>query len=74
VWARQHGCDWDKDECLRLVVSSDIVESGQLEMLQWMREHEGVWDERICEYAEWYDKLEVLQWAKANNCPGAENY
>jgi hypothetical protein len=69
LWARTHGCDWDEDYCLR-----DVVARGQLEVLQWMREHQGVWDERICQYAVEFDVPEVLQWAKANNCPGAENY
>jgi hypothetical protein len=81
MWARAHGCDWDEDHCLRRVddfghggrfIPSTFAES--LETLQWMREHQGVWDERICQYAVEYDKPEVLQWAKANNCPGAENY
>ena len=39
-----------------------------------MRVHEGVWDERICQYEVEHGHAEVLQWAKDNNCPGAENY
>jgi hypothetical protein len=67
--ARTHGCDWDKDYCLQCVVAR-----GPLEVLQWMRVHEGVREERICEYAVEYELPEVLRWAKDNNCPGAENY
>jgi hypothetical protein len=69
MWARTHGCDWDEDFCLR-----EVVARGHLETLQWMRVHEGVWDERISQYAVKYNKSEVLQWAKNNNCPGADNY
>ena len=67
IWAG--GCDWDEDVCLL-----QVVNISQLEVLQWMREHEGVWDERICQYAAEMGKPEVLQWAKDNSCPGAENY
>jgi hypothetical protein len=58
IWARTHGCDWDEDECLQQVVGC-----GELEVLRLMREREGVWDERICEYAVEYD-VPVLHWAR----------
>jgi hypothetical protein len=45
--------------CLR-----DVVARGQLEVLQWMREHQGVWDERICQYAAEFDVPEVLKWRR----------
>jgi hypothetical protein len=64
-----HGCDWDEDYCLR-----DVVARGQLEVLQWMREHEGVWDERICQHAARIRRTGGVAVAKSNNCPGAENY
>jgi hypothetical protein len=57
-----------------LASSVIVVEYGQLEMLQWLRVHEGVWDERICEYAVEFGNAEVLQWAKDNSCPGADDY
>ena len=42
---------------------------GNLELLQWLREHDYPWDAGTCANAVFGSHLEVLRWALANGAP-----
>ena len=45
------------------------AKGGQLEVLQWLREHGCPWGPDTCLFAAERGHLAVLQWARANACP-----
>jgi hypothetical protein len=51
------------------VLPMKAAKTGQLEVLQWLRENGCPWDEYTCHHAAEGGHLEVLQWLRANGCP-----
>tara|TARA_B110000967_G_scaffold192210_1_gene218622 strand:+ start:1525 stop:2265 length:741 start_codon:yes stop_codon:yes gene_type:complete len=48
------------------------AETGQLEVVKWLRANGCPWDEMTCSWAAQGGRLEVLQWLRANGCPWNE--
>ena len=42
IWAREHGCPWDRD------TSKAAAQGGNIEVLRWAREHGCPWNEGTC--------------------------
>ena len=42
MWAREHGCPWDKNTC------SAAVDFGHVDVLRWARQHGCDWDPLAC--------------------------
>ena len=53
----------------RALVCAAVARSGQLEELKALRAASFLRDEWTCAYAAKGGYLEVLQWARANDCP-----
>ena len=45
------------------------AESGQLEVLKWLRAKSYMWGAWLCGHAAKFGQLEVLKWLHANGCP-----
>ena len=54
------------------VLSHVLASAGDVEALQWAREHGCPWDYRTCSRAAQKGRLEVLQWLHAHGCPWDE--
>ncbi|KAK3289193.1 hypothetical protein CYMTET_3354 [Cymbomonas tetramitiformis] len=51
------------------IACKQAASQGNLEVLQWAREHGCPWDASTCQYAAAGGHLEVLQWAWEHGCP-----
>jgi hypothetical protein len=62
-WARENGCEWDFH-------TGEAAQYGHLEVIKRARDNGNgrVWDNRICNNAAKGGQLEVLKWAKENDC------
>ena len=66
--ARVHRIElMDRGSSLRL--TSHAAASGNLEMLQWVRDWGCPWDESACSASSENGHLFVLQWLRAQGCP-----
>ena len=57
----------------RTFLKSECAAGGDLEILQWAREHHCPWDKTTCESAAEGGHLEVLRWARQHDCPWDED-
>ena len=58
-----------------LVASAAVAvaaKSGELEIVQWLRERDCRWDFWVCSDAAQSGHLEILQWAREAGCPWSE--
>jgi hypothetical protein len=77
-------CNWATDEG-HLEVAQWSIEngckfaelaaySGDLRILQFLREHDCAWDSRVLDIAARYEHVKLLLWARANGCPDPAEY
>ena len=73
-WLMSRGEEWDKvllepSRRRRYVVCATAAGDGHLEVLQWLRVRDCVWNWQTCYRAAMGGHMEVLRWARENGCP-----
>ena len=64
IFARSHGIGWDESTC------AQAARSGNLHMLQWLRENDCPWDSDVLLWGRRVARYQdVVDWAIANGCP-----
>ena len=51
----------------------NLIGSGQLELLKWLRRNDCPWNESTCSEAAGGGQIELLKWARENGCPWNES-
>jgi len=54
------------------MMCAHVAESGQLNLLKWLKYQGCPWNETTCSYAAYGYHLDVLQWAREQGCPWNE--
>ena len=70
-WARENGAPWDEDTCASsCVLCAAAARVGDLEELKALRRAEIFpWNTLTCMRAAKGGHLEILKWARENDCP-----